>query len=152
MNVSKRSLIFDHVITYETFQQKADWQEGISQLEDFPLNYEIYQNGPIFFSFQPEAQHSDKGTFTYYMPINEAVGITDGPDYGYLERFQVEDALVLRQADEEADFQAALQKVQAYAAEQQLQLEDTFYCVVLFVYGEPIIDLYVPLKERGGAS
>jgi hypothetical protein len=145
-----RPLIFDHLITYKVKQIKEKWQEGIFLMEDFPLNHEVYQNGPVFFSFEAEQQGSDVGTFTYYLPINEAVGLKEGTDFDVLERLYVEKSLVLRQADEEVDFNVAYQKVKDYAFEHDIAIEETFFCVLLEVYGELIIDLYIPVKEQSG--
>ena len=102
-----------------------------------------------FFSVAPEERGEEHGHFTYYLPINEAVRLSDETDFRYLDRFQIERALVLRQANEEIDFSAAHQKLKRYATENNIEIEDTYYCVLLEVYDEYMVDLYVPLKEWG---
>ncbi|RKJ68625.1 biotin carboxylase, partial [Butyricicoccus sp. 1XD8-22] len=52
----------------------------------------------------------------------------------------------------EVDFNAAYNKIQTYAKAQNLPTEDSFICVLLEVYGEYMIDLYVPLKDRSGVQ
>ena|SRR5690625_1328083 len=148
MHFEMRPLSFDNLLLYETRQLREDWQEGILLMEDITLVKNIYQNGPIFFSVAPE-KHEDKfGHFIYYLPINEEVKLADDDEYfTFLNHLHIEKALVLRQADQEVDFHAAYKKLQEHARSQDIVLEDTFYCVLLEVYGEYIIDLYVPMKD-----
>lgn len=149
MKFEKKSLIFDYVITYQTRQLRTDWQEGILLMEDFTLTKNIYQNGPIFFSVESELNERHFGRFTYYLPINEEVILGENPHYGFLKQFRLKDALVLRQADQEVDFHVAYEKLKQYAKEQKISLENKFYCVLLNVYGDYIIDLYVPVIKAG---
>nr|WP_146139667.1 hypothetical protein [Lysinibacillus timonensis] len=64
-----------------------------------------------------------------------------------MDTFRLERSILLRQAQEEADFSAAYKKIKDYAKAQNLLTEDSFVCVLLEVYGEYMIDLYVPLKD-----
>lgn len=141
-----RGLHFDHLITFRVRDQKENWLEGIKVMEDFPLNHEVYKNGPVFFSFEEE--EAGEGLFTYYMPINTEIEFEEGTtDFAYLNQYQLKQSLLLRQAQEESDFSTAYEKVKAYAAAGNLSVEDSYICVLLNIYGEYIIDLYVPLKE-----
>lgn len=149
MTIEVRSLIFDNLLVYETKQLKEDWQEAFFMMEDFTLNHEIYKNGPVFFSVAPEINEKKFGHFTYYLPIDSPVQLVDEKDFRFEENFHIEAALVLRQADAAIDFQTAYQKVKDYAFEHKIELEDTYYCLLLEVYDEYIIDLYVPMKMRG---
>jgi len=115
-------------------------------MKDFPLAEGVYQNGPVFFSVQPEVGEDKFGSFTYYLPINEEVKLSSNDNFTYLEHFELEDALVLRQADQETDFQTAYEKLKGYAEKENIPLEDTFYVVMLEVYDDYIIDLYVPKR------
>ena len=121
-------------------------------MEDFTLIKDIYQNGPIFFSVAPEENEDKFGNFTYYLPINERVKLEEDPNFSFLDKLYIEEALVLRQADQEVDFHAAYRKVKDHAHHHNISLENTFYCVLLEVYDEYIIDLYVPVKKRGDQS
>ncbi len=147
MNVEMRTLMFDHLLVYETTQAKEDWLDGFGMMENFILTEEIYKNGPVFFSVAANQEQVGKDHFTYYLPINEAVRLSDETDFRYLDHFKIDNALVLRQANEEADFSTAYQNLKAYAAEHKIEIEDTYYCVMLEVYGEYIIELFVPIKE-----
>lgn len=149
MRYEIRSLTFDHVLTYQTRQLRKEWQEGILFMEDFELIKDIYQNGPVFFSVEPEQDEEGFGNFTYYLPMNEAVVVEEDPHFAYLPQLHIEEAVVLRQAEQTIDFHAAYDKVKQYAKDSGIDLEETFYCVLLEVYGEYIIDLYVPVKNRG---
>ncbi|WP_096186927.1 hypothetical protein [Evansella halocellulosilytica] len=149
MTIEKRPLQFDNLLVYEKTQLRTDWQEGFFMMEDLLLTEGIYKTGPVFFSVAPTEGEKSFGHFTYYLPINEAVRLENEPDFRFEGTVQVENALVLRQANKEVDFHAAYERVREYASEQGILLEDTFYCVLLEVYGDMMIDLYVPIQGRG---
>lgn len=151
MGIEKRSLIFNNVLTYKTEQKKENWQEAIFMLEEFTLNKDVYKNGPVFFSFVQNLGDETSGKFTYYLPINSPVILVDESDFTFHENLTIGSALALRQADEKMDFAAAYEEVKAYAITQQIELDTTYYCVLLDVYGDIIIDLYVPIKGQGDA-
>ncbi|MFG6495750.1 DUF5085 family protein [Fictibacillus sp. UD] len=146
------SLQFDSVLVYRKHDLKENWQEGLHDLEEIELNQEVYKNGPVFFSCTDDAYDRDKGAFTYYLPINQPVGVREDAEIQYLEQVQIDKALTLRQADQETNFSAAYEKVKKYAERENIALSDTYYCVMLDVYGEIMIDLYVPLAERSEVS
>ncbi|MBS2967606.1 DUF5085 family protein [Metabacillus sp. KIGAM252] len=150
--MEKKPLIFDHLITYVISQPKNNWQEGNFVMETLLLSHDIYRNGPIFFTYNEAVRNAETGNFTYFMPINDSITFEKNGDFQYMDTFTVDNALVLRQAQEEPDFYAAYQKVKDYATENEIQLTETYYCVLLEVYGEYMIDLYVPIKEEGYAS
>lgn len=149
MNIEVRPLIFDNVLVYETRQLRTDWQEGLFLMEDFTLTEGIYKSGPIFFSVTSESKEDKYGDFTYYLPINDGVTLEDETHFQFHESFIVDEALALRRADQEVDFHAAYKKIKEYASQQNIPIEDTYYVVLLEVYGDIIIDLYVPIQERG---
>ncbi|GAE95509.1 hypothetical protein JCM21714_4787 [Gracilibacillus boraciitolerans JCM 21714] len=149
MKIEKRAIQFDHLLVHETTQLREQWQDGVYVLEDLIITEGIYQNGPIFFSVSPTKNEEKYGDFTYYMPINGAVSLENETDFHFVRDFFVEEALVMRQADQEIDFYAAKEKLEDYAAESNIKLDDTFYMVLLEVYGDIIIDLYIPVQNRG---
>src|SRR5690625_1234373 len=126
MNIEKRSLIFDHLLVYETKQLRTDWQDGVFIMEEVPLALDIYKNGPVFFSVKSEENEKEFGHFTYYLPLNEAITLEDETHFRYLENIKIADALVLRQADQEVDFHTAYEKLLKYATQENIALEDTF--------------------------
>lgn len=143
------SLVLENVLTFEIEQKKAEWQDGIFMLEDFTLIKDVYKNGPLAFSFEQSPENEKSGRFTYYQPISSPVVLSDETDFSFQEALILERALLLRQADQEMDFYAAYEKIKSYARAHQIELDDKYYCVLLDVYGEYIIDLYVPIKRQG---
>lgn len=145
MKIDVRSLQFDHVVVYRTRSTKENWQEGIHFLEELELERNIYKNGPVFFSFEQDTDKADFGEFTYYMPINTDIEIEQGTEIEYIDTFSLEQALVYRQADQELDFTSAIQKIRDYSKEEKIEIDDRYFCVLLPVYGDMMIDLYVPI-------
>lgn len=146
------SLQFNSLIVYRKHNLKENWQEGLFDLEEIELNQEVYKNGPVFFSCTDDEHDASIGLFTYYLPINEPVAVREDAEFQYEERIQIDQALTFRQADREANFKAAYEKVKKYAEKENISLSETYYCVMLDVFGEIIIDLYVPLAERSDVS
>lgn len=149
MGIEICSLVFENVLTHEVEQKKADWQECIYMLEDFTLNKDVYRNGPLCFSFEQSPTDEKSGRFTYYLPISSPVVLSDEQDFSFQDILVLERALVLRQADQEMDFYAAYEKIKSYANAKGITLAETYYCVLLEVYGDYIIDLYVPVIGQG---
>lgn len=145
MGIEMCSLVFENVLTYEVEQKKADWQESIYMLEDFTLNKDVYRNGPLCFSFEQSPTDEKSGRFTYYLPISSPVVLSNEEDFSFQDILVLERALILRQADQELDFYAAYEKIKSYASARGIKLAETYYCVLLEVYGDYIIDLYVPV-------
>ncbi len=148
MNIEVRPLIFDNLLVCETKQLRTEWQEDLFLMEDFTLTEDIYKNGPVFFSVTSEKNEDKFGHFTYYLPINDGVTLEDEAHFQFHEAFIIEKALVMRQADQEVDFHGAYQKIKDYALKENIGIEDTYFVVLLEVYGDIIIDLYVPIQER----
>ncbi|SEO94651.1 hypothetical protein SAMN04488134_12012 [Amphibacillus marinus] len=151
MKIERRGMQFDHLLSYQTVLTRDKWQEGIFIMEELAVGEGIYQNGPFFFSVKNNEDESNNGTFTYFMPINGPVAIEENSDFCFRERFALEDALVMRQADQLLDFYEAETKLRTYAAEQNISLEATTYVVLLEVYNEIMIDLYIPIQNQGNS-
>ncbi|MDL4841961.1 hypothetical protein [Aquibacillus rhizosphaerae] len=148
MDIKRGSLYFDHLMTYSMKGKKEEWQEGFAILEELELEQRVYKNGPVFFTFKAH-DTGDKGEFTYYRPINEKVEMAGDSDIQYKEKVDVRDALLLRQAEHYQDFNQAYDSIKNYATESEVDVEDSFYCVLLEVYGDIILDLYVPVLGSG---
>lgn len=146
MGIEIRPLIFNNLLVYKTSQLKEDWQESYYMMEDFTLAMDLYKNGPIFFSVTPVKNEEHFGHFTYYLPISAPVNLSGEKEFSYQKDFRLSKALCLRQADQELDFYTAHQKVIDYARHHNIDIADNYYCVLLEVYDEIIIDLYVPIK------
>ncbi|MFP7168910.1 DUF5085 family protein [Terribacillus sp. 7520-G] len=151
MTIEAKQLYFSNVLIYKNTMLREDWQEGVVIMENFTLNEDIYRNGPVFFSVKPVENEPKFGLFEYFLPINEWVELEEHPNFRFEPEFKVEEALVLRQASEELDFQTAYTKVKDYAISAGIELEDTYYCFLLEVYEDIIIDVYVPIK-RGDSN
>ncbi|MFF2753562.1 hypothetical protein ACFVR1_07345 [Psychrobacillus sp. NPDC058041] len=147
MGIDMCSLVFNNVLTYEVVQKKEDWQEGITIMEDTIVNKDVYKNGPLFFSFSPNSAEGKTGKFTYYLPINSTLHLTEESNFSFQDSLILERALLLRQQD--IDFYSAYETFENYANFHQIELDKKYYCVLLEVYDDYIADFYVPIKEQG---
>ncbi|SDC84634.1 protein of unknown function [Terribacillus halophilus] len=151
MTIETKELYFSNVLIYKNIMLKEDWQDGVVVMENFTLSEDIYRNGPVFFSVKSVDNEPKFGQFEYFLPINERVELEKHPNFRFEPEYEVGEALVLRQASEEIDFQTAYSKVKDYADSEGIELEDTYYCFLLEVYEDIIIDVYVPIK-RGDSN
>ncbi|WP_424475012.1 DUF5085 family protein [Oceanobacillus kimchii] len=150
MAIEKSQIHFTNLLVYEKVMLRSNWQDGVAVMEDFTLNEDIYRNGPIFFSVESIENEPKFGKFTYFLPINEEVTLSEHPNFRFVKEFVVDDALLLRQATEEVDFHTAYEKIRTFAVSENIKLNDTFYCFILEVYEDIIIDVHVPLKQGVG--
>jgi hypothetical protein len=147
MGIEMCSLVFNNVLSYDVVQKMEDWQEGITMMEDTIVNKDVYKNGPLFFSFSQNPTEGKTERFTYYMPINSTVLLPEESNFSFQDSLILERALLLRQQD--IDFYSASETLKNYANGHQIELDKTYYCVLLEVYGEYIADFYVPIKAQG---
>ncbi|MBM7541139.1 hypothetical protein [Amphibacillus cookii] len=151
MKIERRGMQFDHLLSYQAVLSRDRWQEGIFIMEDLAVGEGIYQNGPFFFSATNNEGESSSRSFTYYMPIIGPISIEENDEFHFRDKFVIEDALVMRQADQLLDFYEAETKLRKYASEQDISLEARTYVVLLEVYNEIMIDLYIPIQEWGNS-
>lgn len=149
MGIELCALMFENLLVYKTEGKKESWQEGAYYLEDIALSKDAYRNGPLFFSYKEKMDDRTIAEFTYYLPISSPVEVSDDSDFTFQKDFKLDRALLLRQADEKLDINIAFEEVKAFSKENNLEIEDFFYCILLNVYGEYIVDLYAPVKSQG---
>lgn len=149
MGIEICSLVFDNVLSYEVIQKKEDWQDGISIMENSIVKEDLYKNGPLFFSFSPISNEEVTGKFTYYLPINSPIHLSEESNFSFKDTLMLERALLMRQLEQDIDFYSAYEILKTYANAHEIELDKTYYCVLLEVYGDYIFDLYVPIKDLG---
>ncbi|MER2261391.1 MAG: DUF5085 family protein [Psychrobacillus sp.] len=149
MGIELCALMFENLLVYQTEGEKDNWQEGIYYLEDIALSKDVYRNGPLFFSYKEKVDNSGLIEFTYYLPISSQVEVTEDSDFTFQKDFKLDRALLLRQADEMLNINVAFDEIKSFSNENNMEIENYFYCVLLNVYGEYIVDLYAPLKSQG---
>lgn len=149
MGIELCALMFENLLVYQAEGEKDNWQEGIYYLEDIALSKDVYRNGPLFFSYKEKVDNSGLIEFTYYLPISSQVEVTEDSDFTFQKDFKLDRALLLRQADEMLNINVAFDEIKSFSNENNMEIENYFYCVLLNVYGEYIVDLYAPLKSQG---
>lgn len=149
MGIELCALMFENLLVFNAEGNKENWQEGIYHLEDIALTKDVYRNGPLFFSFKRVKDNDSFGKFTYYLPINSQVEVAEDANFSFQKHFKVDRALLLRQADEKLNINTAFDEIKSYSNLNNIEIEDYYYCILLNVYGEYIVDLYVPLKSQG---
>lgn len=149
MGIELCALMFENLLVYQTEAEKENWQDGIYYLEDLALSKDVYRNGPLFFSYKEKGDSISLAEITYYLPISSPVEVSEDSDFTFQKEFKLDRALLLRQADEKLDIKVAFTEIKSFSNENKMEIEDYFYCVLLNVYGEYIVDLYAPLKSQG---
>lgn len=90
-----RGLHFYHLIMFRVRDQKENWLEGIKVMEDFPLNHEVYKNGPS----DPTASVM---TAEIFRPIeeNDISQISSEEDVNFRSYFSIDGMLMTRITDQ----------------------------------------------------
>ncbi|WP_086314730.1 hypothetical protein A5821_002343 [Enterococcus sp. 7F3_DIV0205] len=147
MKIEQRPLYMKNLINFSREILPKEWETGLNTLQVLELNEGLYQSGPLFFSIKDIQDHEEK-SFTFYMPINWATEIPPELDsLTFTEELSIRNAVMLRQADNEDNFLAAREKIEQYAKENQITLEDTSYVICTDVFGEYVLDIYIPIKD-----
>ncbi|MBP2099103.1 DUF5085 family protein [Enterococcus rivorum] len=147
MKIEKRPLYMKNLISFTKEIHPSDWEKGLTTLEVLELEDGLYQTGPLFFSIKDVPDNEEKA-FTFYMPINWT---TEFPPelttVAFIDELSIDEAVLLRQADNEDNFLSARKLIDKYAEEEQLILDEETFVVCIEAYGEYILDIYVPIKD-----
>lgn len=148
MNVRRTSLFFNNVISCKSVISLNKWYEELSKFRNSIIKTNIFQSGPFFYKVNNLDLENQRAEFIFYMPIDRGVSIKDSDKYTYIENFIIKDGLTIRIDDVENQLEDAYEVLRKCADSNGLNLKDEFYNIYIDIYGEPVIDIYAPIKEE----
>ena len=82
------------------------------------------------------------------MPVNTEVEFKEHTDFSFINRFRVDDGIYYRNGEEDFSEIPIHNIMEKVASDLKVQLSDTYYCIILNVYGGKLYDIYVPLRNE----
>lgn len=144
MRLEKMPLIMPNVVTQTMDLTEDTIDFGFDKMRSIEFEENIYNVTAIIFKLSELDKGNSRRKIEFYMPISE---IPDNFSYETIKVFEVDNTIVLRQADLEDSLEDARRKIENYALEKyNSELCDEMYCVNYDIYNETLIDVYIPMK------
>lgn len=144
MRLEKMPLIMPNVVTQTMDLTEDTIDFGFDKMRSIEFEENIYNVAAIIFKLSELDKGNSRRKIEFYMPISE---IPDNFSYETIKVFEVDNTIVLRQADLEDSLEDARRKIENYALEKyNSELCDEMYCVNYDIYNETLIDVYIPMK------
>ncbi|QCJ44245.1 DUF5085 family protein [Bacillus sp. S3] len=149
MNIKRKPVVFHNVIRAAATCKSEEWFASAVELRNAVIKSGLYGTGPIIYQFAGYDPKTDMADYTFYLPVNAPIQLTENAKFQFFPEWKFSDGLVLRHADLEEDLEESYEVLRACADEFRLELQEPFYHIYLDVYGGGIIDIYAPIS--GGA-
>lgn len=144
MRLEKMPLIMPNVVTQTMNLTEDTIDFGFDKMRSIEFKENIYNVAAIIFKLSELDKGNSRRKIEFYMPISE---IPENFSYETIKIFEVDNTIVLRQADLEDSLEDARRKIENYALEKyNSELCDEMYCVNYDIYNETLIDVYIPMK------
>ncbi|CAM3958546.1 DUF5085 family protein [Mesobacillus thioparans] len=149
MRIKRCPIIFNNVISTKSICKENEWPSIAKELRNAVIMNGLYGTGPIIYQVKKVTDTIGEAEYTFYLPVNEPIQMSEDDKYTYYDTFRIEDGLTFRHADLDENIEDAYELLRMAAKDNQLELTDPFYNIYLDVYGEGIIDIYAPIKKEG---
>lgn len=144
MRLEKMPLIMPNVVRQSMNLSKTDFDKGFEKMYSIEARENVYNIDIMIFKLSESDKDNTIRNIEFYMPISE---IPENFPYETIKVFEIDNTIVLRQADLEDNLEEARRKIADYALEEyNSELCDEMYCVNYDIYNETLIDVYIPMK------
>lgn len=144
MRLEKMSLVTPNVVIQTMDLAEEEFYLGLEKMRSIEFKENVYNDSSIIFKLSEKDKDKEIRTVEFYMTISE---IPDKFPYETVNLLQVDNTILLRQADLEEGLEAARKKIATFAlARYGKELEDDTYCVQYNIYNEPLLEVYIPMK------
>lgn len=146
MKVKRGALVFKNVLGRTGEGDYNQWRSQIIELRNSVIKNNLYPTGPLFYNIQK----SENGAYKYniYIPVSNKLRIVNNDNYFFLEEFIIEDGLTLRHCGLEDNIDDTNEILIECALHNNIELEDEIYNIFVDVYGEKIVDVFIPVKKE----
>ncbi|WP_226642930.1 DUF5085 family protein [Mesobacillus subterraneus] len=148
MRIKRCPIVFNNVISTKSICKENEWPSIAKELRNAVILNGLYGTGPIIYQVEKVNDTIEEAEYTFYLPVNEPIQMSENDKYTFYETFRIEDGLTFRHADLDENIEDAYELLRMAAKDNQLELTDPFYNIYLDVYGEGIIDIFAPIKKR----
>ncbi|AGK55706.1 DUF5085 family protein [Bacillus sp. 1NLA3E] len=149
MKIKRCPIIFNNVISTKSKCRMDKWYLIARDLRNAVIKNGLYATGPVIYQINKVDLFENEAEYTFYLPINEQISMTENDKYSFQDKWSFGDALVYRHADLEEDINLSYNVLRVAAKDTNLVLQEPFFHIYLDVYGEGIIDIFAPIVEEG---
>ncbi|MGR7945720.1 DUF5085 family protein [Paenibacillus sp. M.A.Huq-81] len=137
-----------NILSLEVQCLTTEWPLYARELRNSVLKNNLYPTGPFMFQASIDGETS---IYTFHVPINEEVDVEGLNGFSFHPNLVYEDGLLFRHSDSEESLEESYELLRMAATENGVILEEPFFNIHIPAYGEPVIDIYAPIrKEESG--
>jgi len=149
MKIKRSPIKFNNVLSYTSVCKITEWHHAASQLRNSVIKNGLYGTGPIIFQVSQLNETAQEAEYTFHMPVNAPVKLSDDSPFHFTEQMSFDDGLLVRHADLDESMDESYGLLYACAKSNDVVLQEPFFNIYLDVYGDGIIDVYAPIKKEG---
>lgn len=144
MMIKEKQLCFNHLIKIKRLDENIlDIEDGMQGLL---ANYGVYINGPIIIQSLPSNEELEV-KINYFIPINQKLNIQSTEEMEYVAELRKK-CLYFRVLDSKPEaIQQQMSELFEYADKEGYEILDPPYQCLINVYGEIIVDVYLPVQQ-----
>jgi hypothetical protein len=143
MRLEKMPLIMPNVVKLSMELTEDSIDSGFDKMRNIEFQENVYNVAAVIFKLSELDKDKSVRKVEFYMPISE---IPENFPYETIKVFEINNTIVLRQADLEDNLEEARKKIANYALKKyNCELSDEMYCVNYDIYNETLIDVYIPM-------
>ena len=142
MNLKRVPMEFQNVIVKDISEKGLSLQD-ISEVKLNALYQGVFTTGPILVEGK-----WGKGYQKLMIPVNTEIEFKEHTGFSFLEKLRLDDGIYYRNGEEDFSELPVRSIMDKIANDLNVHLSDTYYCIILNVYGGKLYDIYVPVKSE----
>lgn len=144
MKIKRRPLIFTNVIKKEIEGTAQEYMEELQKLRRKIIKADLYTTAPII--YQELGSGDGKIHMRMFIALNQPIDDIE-LDEIILDELSFEDGISIRYAHADEDIREYYGMLEAACKDHNLEMADDFYHIKSEALGEPIIDIYLPVRS-----
>lgn len=147
MIIKTEPFVMKKLLCYSAIYKLENWEDGFDTLLKIGMKEGLYRNGPLFFSMKEVSGEPEYREFSFYMPVNLEVEFEKNTGIVFVKEIVEEMCLSTRLVDDELQFSDVFKYMFEIAIESEYKLKEYSYCICHELYGEYVLDVFVPICE-----
>ena len=145
MMIKKKMLVMNNVISVQKVVMNSQEIDKVAfDLRRAVISKGLYPTGPIVY----QQRQLEGGTYEYtlYVSVNQPIEIKEEGNIKFIPRLEITQGLCMRHMSMDDDVTREYLLLEECAKRNHMELEKPYYQICMNVYGETIIDVFVPIS------
>ncbi|MFT8318597.1 MAG: hypothetical protein ABF651_10075 [Sporolactobacillus sp.] len=143
--IRESSLIRFHVLSRAETLPKELWLERALELKYTALKHGLCPVSPLIMTIDEAQGSKDDRRFTFYYSLNADFENAEKAQCSYQKSLMIDQTLAMRHYQMNKPFSATYRELKASAEKLKLRPGNTFYHVMIPVYGDWIAEIHLPI-------